>query len=83
MTLANVLSLAALESDESPQPATGPRVVRLRTQVAVVRALADQVEHFSRTGDSRGLSEQLTQEKARLERQLLEVADTAGRDDSR
>ncbi len=85
MTLASILSLAALESDNSAQTVTGPRVIRLRTQVAVVRALADQVKHSSRRENASGrrenaseLGEQLAEEITRLEGQLLEVAPTAG-----
>ncbi len=71
--LAHIPSLAALESG-GDQLLAELRFARLRSQVAVVRAIADQVEHVTRTGDADGLHDQMTEEMARLGCQLLEAA---------
>jgi hypothetical protein len=64
-------SLAALESSEDGPLLTELQLIRLRSQAAVVRALADQVEQLSRAADAEGLSLQLIEEMVRLGRGLL------------
>ena len=64
-------SLAALESSEDGPLLTELHLIRLRSQAAVVRALADQVEQLSRAADAEGLSLQLIEEMVRLGRGLL------------
>jgi hypothetical protein len=68
------LPLAAFEVNEDGRLTTGLRLGRLRSQVAVIRALADHVEHLARPGDTEGLGEQLIEEMTRLACRLLEVA---------
>jgi hypothetical protein len=46
----------------------------VRTQVAVIRTLADQVEALSRAGDTGAIADQLIEEMARLGCRLLEAA---------
>jgi hypothetical protein len=48
----------------------------VRTQVAVIRTLADQVEALSRVGDAGAIADQLIEEMARLGCRLLETAGT-------
>ena len=72
--LAYVPSLAALESDDHGRLVAEFRLARLRSQVAVVRAVADQIEYMSRRAEADGLGEQLIEEMARLGCRLLEVA---------
>jgi hypothetical protein len=68
-------SVAALEStQDGPLAAGGSRLVNLRSQAAVVRTLADQVEQLSRAADFDGLGGQLVEEMARLGCRLLEAA---------
>ena len=50
------------------------RLARLRAQAAVVRTLADHVDHFSPLGGAADLSEQLIEEMARLGCGLLDAA---------
>jgi hypothetical protein len=79
-TLPRVITL---ESNDDGQLAAELRLARLRTQVAVVRALADQVEllvsphHVDAARDcnrERGLGEQLVDEMAHLGCRLFEAA---------
>ena len=72
--LAHLPSLAALESDDDCALVSELRLVRLRSQAAVVRTLADQVERASRVEDAEGLGEQLAEEVARLGLRLVEAA---------
>ncbi len=64
----------------SPQPSDDceltaeRRLARLRGQVAVLRTLMDNVDHFACAEDADGLSEQLVEEMARLGCRLLEAA---------
>jgi hypothetical protein len=65
----------------SPQPARDDslltaelRLARLRAQVAIVRGLADHIEHFARQADAGELSSQLIEEMARLGCRLFELA---------
>jgi hypothetical protein len=74
--LANIPSLAALESGDQDRVVAELRLARLRSQVAVVRALADHVEYLARSGDVDGLGHQVIEEMARLGCRLLEVAGT-------
>lgn len=75
--------VTTLESNDDRQLAAELRLAQLRTQVAVVRALADQIEllarphHVDATRDcdpERGLGEQLGEEMAQLGCRLFEVA---------
>jgi hypothetical protein len=69
--LAYMPSLATLESNDDGQLASELELARLRAQVAIVRTLADHIEHFARPGDAEGLSDQLIEEMARLAHRLL------------
>src|SRR5208282_2160505 len=70
---AHMLSVAPLQSSQEGF-AANPRLVSVRSQVAVVRALADQVEQLSRVADVDGLATQLVEEMARLGGRLLDAA---------
>lgn len=72
--LAHKASLDALESRDDSRHAADARLARLRSQVAVIRTLADRAEHLERSGESDGLSDQLIEEMARLGFHLLEAA---------
>ena len=72
--LAHISSLAVLESNDNRQPSLELQLARLRAQVAVVRTLADHIEHFARPDNTDGVSEQLIEEMARLGCRLLEAA---------
>jgi len=72
---AHILSVAAPESSQDGPLAAEPRLVNLRSQVAVVRALADQVERVSRAADVDGLRTQIVEEMGRLGCRLLDVAE--------
>jgi hypothetical protein len=74
--LGSIPSPAALGSDEDGRLEAELRLGRLRSQAAVVRALADHVEHLSRAGDSDGIGDQLIEEMARLGCRLIEAAGT-------
>ena len=67
-------AVAALESSQDGRLAAESRLVNLRSQVAVVRTLADQVEQLSRAADVDGLGAQMVEEVARLGCRLLEAA---------
>ena len=75
-----VVSLVVRESAGNGGPAA-PRapVSHLRSQLAVVRALADQVDCVSEGGEDGGLRDQLIEELARLGCRLLEEADSLAR----
>jgi hypothetical protein len=75
--LAQSPSLAAVappETDQSARLVAEVRLAHLRSQVAVVRALADQVEYLARPGYADGLRDQVIEEMARLGCRLLEAA---------
>jgi hypothetical protein len=67
-------AVAALESSQDGPLAAEARRVNLRSQVAVVRTLADQVEQLSRAADVDGLGAQMVEEMARLGCRLLDAA---------
>jgi hypothetical protein len=46
--LAHIPSLAALESEDDDRLGAELQLARLRSQVAVVRTIADEVEHLAR-----------------------------------
>jgi hypothetical protein len=71
---AHVPSLAALTSDDDTQLSAELRLGQLRSQAAVIRTLADHVEHLARWGSVDGLREQIIEEMGRLGGQLLEAA---------
>jgi hypothetical protein len=79
-------SLMALESDDESRLGAELRLVNLRSQAAIVRALADQAEHVSREVEVDGLARQLIEEMARLGSRLLDAAaafrDASSVDDS-
>jgi hypothetical protein len=70
----HIPSLAAHESNDDGLLAAAFRLARIRSQAAVVRALADQVEHLSRAADAEGVNSQIIEEMARLGCRLLEAA---------
>jgi hypothetical protein len=70
----HIPSLMALESDDEGRLAAELRLVNLRSQAAIVRALADQAEHLSREVEADGLARQLIEEMARLGSRLLDAA---------
>jgi hypothetical protein len=72
--LTYIPSLAALQSNDDGRLTAELRLARLRSQVAIIRSLADQVEHLARPENTDGLSEQLVEEMARLGCMLLETA---------
>jgi L-amino acid N-acyltransferase YncA len=72
--LAHAPSAPAL--DDNGRVVVELRLARLRSQLAVVRAVADQVEYLSRTAGAEGLGEQLIEEMTRLGYRLLEAAGT-------
>jgi hypothetical protein len=65
---------AALESGQRGLFAAEPQLVNLRSQVAVVRTLADQVEQLSRAADFDGPGAQMVEEMARLGCRLIDAA---------
>ena len=67
-------TLTTLESNDDGRLTAELRLGRLRTQVAVVRTLADQIELLVRPHHVDGLSEQLVEEMARLGCVLFEAA---------
>ena len=71
---AHIPSLAALESNDDVQLSAELRLARLRSQMAVIRALADHIDHLARPKDTQGLGEQVIEEMARLGCRLLEAA---------
>jgi hypothetical protein len=76
---ANLPSLAALQSTNDGRLDAELRLVRLRTQVAVVRTLADRIEELSRAVDAAGPGDQLFEEMVRLGHHLVDVAEALGR----
>ena len=72
--LTSMPSLSALESDDEDRLAAEVRLARLRSQLAVIRALADHIEHLARPQDTDGLGEQVVEEMACLGCRLLEAA---------
>jgi hypothetical protein len=62
------------ESDDDTLLASELRLAHLRSQVAVVRTIADQVEQLARARDAESLRTQLVEEMARLGCRLLEAA---------
>jgi hypothetical protein len=67
-------SVAALESSKDGPLVAEVRLVTLRSQAAVVRTLADQVEQLSRAADVDALGTQMVEEMARLGCRLLDAA---------
>lgn len=72
--LTHIPSLAALESNDDSQLTSELRLARLRSQVAVIRSLADHVETLARPDDAHGLSAQIAEELCRLGRLLVQTA---------
>ena len=68
----HVRPVTLADSGDGPSPAEA-HLGRLRSQVAVVRALADAAECLARPG-AEGVGEQLIEEMARLGCRLLESA---------
>lgn len=74
MMLTYTPALSVLQSDDDGLLTAGLELIKLRSQLAVVRALADHLEYLTRRGDAEGLGTQLVEEMARLGCQLLEAA---------
>jgi len=72
--LSHVPARAVLGSDDQGRLVAEFRLARLRSQVAVIRSLADYVEALAQLGDAEGLGNQVTEEMARLGCRLLEAA---------
>jgi len=70
----HIPSLRALESNDDGRLVAELRLVDLRSQAAIVRALADHAEHLSREVEADGLARQLSEEMARLGSRLLDAA---------
>ncbi|HEY3820667.1 MAG TPA: hypothetical protein VGL81_26055 [Polyangiaceae bacterium] len=71
-----MMSVAPL-SEMEPGSVRRPKYLplsALRSQVAIVRALADQVDRMSRLDEADGLRDQLIEELARLGCRLIEEA---------
>jgi hypothetical protein len=77
--LAPISSLSALESDNEDRLPAELRLARLRSQLAVIRTLADHIEHLARPQDADGLGHQIVEEMARLGCRLLEASLRHGR----
>src|ERR1700722_12557974 len=74
MSALTLPSISTLRSNDDGQLDAEMRVVRLRTQIAVVRTLADQIERLGSPRLVDGLHEQLVEEMARLGCRLFEEA---------
>ncbi len=72
--LAHMPSLATLESDDDDRLGAELQLAHLRSQVAVVRTVCDEVEHLAQPRDADSLRAQLVEEMARLGCRLLEAA---------
>jgi hypothetical protein len=72
--LPSLPTLAALESDDDVRLAAELRLGGLRSQLALVRTLADHIEHLAGSQDADGLDKQIVEEMARLGCRLLEAA---------
>jgi hypothetical protein len=70
----HVPSLKALESDDDGRLTAELRLADLRSQAAIVRAIADHAEHLSREVEADGLARQLVEEMALLGSRLLDAA---------
>lgn len=70
---AHLPSLDALESHDDDRLRAELRLARLRSQVAVVRTIADEVEVLARPHDADGLRAELIEEMSRLGCLLLEA----------
>ena len=71
---AHMPSIHALESHDDLLLNAELRLARLRSQVAVVRTIADHVERLARPPETEGLKGQLVEEMARLGCCLVEAA---------
>jgi hypothetical protein len=70
---AHLPSLDALESNDDDRLRAELQLADLRSQVAVVRTIADEVEHLARPRDADGLKAQLVEEMGRLGCHLLKT----------
>jgi hypothetical protein len=70
----HIPSLDALESRDDRWLDAELRLARLRSELAIVRALADHIDHLAGTEPVDGLCEQVVEEMARLGCRLLEAA---------
>jgi hypothetical protein len=71
---AHAPSLVALTSDDDTRLSAELRVARLRSQVAVIRTVADHIEHLARWSNVDGLREQAVEEMGRLGGRLIGAA---------
>ena len=69
-----ISTLDTVESDDDDARTLEHRLSELREQAAVVRTMADHVDHFAQPGNSDGFREQLIEEVTRLGCHLLEAA---------
>jgi hypothetical protein len=70
----HIPSLAALESSDDSQLAADLQIVRVRSQVGVIRTLVNRADELTQPRDAGELSEQIIEEMTRLGCRLLEVA---------
>jgi hypothetical protein len=70
-------SLRALQTSDDEQLHEEFSLLAVREQVAIVRALADELERLTAQGRMRGRCEQFVEELARLGCRILETAATA------
>jgi hypothetical protein len=67
-------SIDAVQSNNDARPTAGLRIAELRVQLALVRTLADHIDHLVRPRDIKAAREQLFEEMARLGCRLFETA---------
>lgn len=72
--VAHLPSVDTLKSKDEGRLRAEVELIRLRSQLAVVRTVADQVDQVARPHDADGLRGQLVEELARLGCQLLAAA---------
>jgi hypothetical protein len=70
----NLPAVTTLESNDDDRLSAELRLARLRTEVAIVRTLADQIELLVSPRHANGLGDQLIEEMARLGCLLFEAA---------
>jgi hypothetical protein len=75
---AHIPSVDALQSNDDSWLAAELQLAHLRSQVAVILALADRLGQFARLRGTAGLGEQLAEERERLEWRSLHAMGSPG-----